>query len=177
MVAFILYLALFLGILTFILILLGVFSNEYIFARLIITIWLAGIGLVGFAFTTSFFTSKKRLEKEDYYGSYIIDKSCYPGKLASWQYDNFRFEIKKNDSIYFYLTRKDKIVKTYKGAVTTVRPFDSEILAVRMDQPTFHITATNPSVYRSVWSFRLVFSSEKFKNVFFKKGDWEAPLN
>jgi len=41
-----------------------------------------------------------------------------------------------------------------------------------MQQPTHHIVTSNPTTYRSAWSFYLVFESPKFNNVYFKKGQW-----
>jgi hypothetical protein len=43
-----------------------------------------------------------------------------------------------------------------------------------MEQPTHHIMTSNPTTYRSAWSFYLVFYSPKFNNVYFKKGTMET---
>ena len=122
-----------------------------------------------------FLTAKKELEKNDYYGEYIINREYFPGIQADWQYNNFRFEIKHNDSIYFYLTDKEKILKTYRGTIKTTDPsqYISERLILNMEQPTLHIITSNPTTYRSAWSFYLVFYSEKYNNVYFKKGHWK----
>lgn len=42
-----------------------------------------------------------------------------------------------------------------------------------MPKPTHHVLATNPTIYRSVWGFTLVFNSPEFDNMFFTKGNWE----
>jgi len=118
--------------------------------------------------------SKKVLSKEDYYGNYIIDRSYFPGKQADWQYNHFRFEIKENDSIYFYVTEQEKIMQTFKGSINVDRPSHSAILILNMTQPTHHIIASNPLINRGSWSFYLVFHSTKFFNVFFKKGTWRS---
>lgn len=60
-----------------------------------------------------YFTTPINLEREDIYGEYVIDRNKYPGFQADWQCDHFRFEITKNDSIYFYVTEGKAIVKTY----------------------------------------------------------------
>ena len=117
-------------------------------------------------------TDKKELDKKDYFGEYIVNREYFKGKQTDWQYDNFRFEIKDNDSIYFYVTDKEKILKTYRGTITTTKPFSSERLIIKMEQPTHHILTSNPTTYRSAWSFYLVFNSPKFNNVYFKKGQW-----
>lgn len=158
---------------------------------LLFTIWLTGkkianklilyiiagiIGLVLVLEIVQLFTSKTVLDKNDYYGNYIIDRSYFPGEQADWQYNSFRFEIKENDSIYFYYTNGEKILKTYKGTISTVKPYNSARLIIKMDKPVHHIIQDNPTTYRSAWSFYLVFNSAKFNNVFFKKGEWK-PLN
>lgn len=117
--------------------------------------------------------SKKVLSKDDYFGTYVIDEKIIPGKQANWQYNHFRFEIKDNDSIYFYVTTKDRILQTYKGKIATVKPGNSERLVLHMPQPTHHVLTTNPTIYRSAWDFTLVFDSPKFGNMFFTKGSWE----
>lgn len=117
--------------------------------------------------------SKKVLSKGDYYGTYVIDKDLVPGKQADWQYDHYRFEIKHNDSIYFFVTNKNRILQTYSGKISTIKQYESERLVLHMPQPTHHILTTNPTIYRSAWGFTLVFNSTKFSNTFFTKGSWE----
>lgn len=120
------------------------------------------------------FTDKKELKKVDYYGEYIINRDYFPGKQADWQYNSFRFVIKENDSVYFFITDKKQILKTYKGVITTTKPYGSERLVLNMEQPCHHILNSNPTTYRNAWDFYLVFYSPKFNNVFFKKGEWKA---
>ena len=109
------------------------------------------------------------LDKSDYYGSYVIDRDYFDPKQAQWQYEHFRFEIRRNDSIYFYVTEKERIVKTYKGSITTLNPRSSEVLKIRMEQPTHHILSYQPTIWRGIWSFTLVFRSPKFSNMYFVK--------
>ncbi|MEP7265938.1 MAG: hypothetical protein ABI772_15650, partial [Bacteroidota bacterium] len=91
------------------------------------------------------------------------------GKQSDWQYNNYRFEIKDNDSIYFYATDREKIIKTFRGIIKTTdsRQYKSARLIIIMEQPTHHILSGNPTTYRSAWNFNLVFYSSKFNNVFF----------
>lgn len=158
--------------LTALLFIIWAISKKSIFAKIIGIIWTAIIGIVILSLIISTLTQKKLLTKKDYYGHYIIDRDFFPGKQADWQYDNFRFEIKPDDKIYFYVTDKEKILKTYAGTISTVAPYNSERLVINMQQPAIHITKTNPTIYRSTWSFYMVFNSEKFNNMYFKKGDW-----
>ncbi len=143
------------------------------FGKTLGLIWIGIFCLIILSFLIKWLTSKTELNKKDYYGEYIINRNYFPGKQADWQYENFRFEIKNNDSIYFYLTNKENILKTYKGTISTIKPYSSERLRIHMEQPTHHILSSNPTIYRSSWSFYLVFNSPKFNNVYFKKGKWK----
>ncbi|WP_211220175.1 hypothetical protein [Hugenholtzia roseola] len=132
--------------------------------------------LVGFIFCTVLIrwaTAKKELEKADYYGEYVVNRNYFKGKQADWQYNSFRFKIKENDSIYFYVTNKEQIVKIYKGTISTKNVANSARLILKMEQPTHHLLTTPPTTYRGAWDFYLVFNSPKFGNVFFKKQAWK----
>lgn len=151
-------------------------TGNKIFGKIVGYFWLGLIGLFILGTIIRLLTDKKELEKKDYYGEYIVNRNYFPGKQADWQYDNFRFEIKENDSIYFHVTDKEKILKTYRGSITTTKPYSSERLIIKMEQPTHHIMTSNPTTFRSAWSFYLVFYSPKFNNAYFKKGKWK-PLS
>ncbi|KAB8155932.1 hypothetical protein EZY14_001595 [Kordia sp. TARA_039_SRF] len=116
---------------------------------------------------------KPNLEKEDYYGSYVIDRNYFSGQQADWQYNTFRFEIKENDSIYFYVTEKEEIIKVYKGTISTVTPYNSARLIIDMEQPAHHVMKYNPTTYREIRNYFLVFKSPKFNNMYFRKGTWK----
>ena len=118
-------------------------------------------------------TAKEVLEKEDFYGQYIIDRRYFAGKQANWQYNNFRFEVKKNNLILFYVTDKNRIIKSYLGKIDTRNQYTSARLVIIMQQPTHHILTTNLTIYRSGRKFYLVFNSPKFNNTYFTKGEWK----
>ena len=170
--AFLLFL-LVLGPITAILLLAWLGTKKKIFGQIVGSLWLGIFGLLFIGYIVRMLTDKKVLDHEDYYGEYIIDRDFFAGKQADWQYNNFRFEIKENDSIYFYVTNKAKILSTYKGKIITKSPFGSARLRVFMKNHTHHILAETPTTYRSAWNFYLVFNSSKFNNVYFKKGTWE----
>ena len=146
------------------------------FPRAFTRIMLFFIALIILGWVTSPLRTKMVLSKEDYYGGYIINRKVFPGKQADWQYNSFRFEIRENDSIYFHVTEGEKIIQTFKGKVRFVTPYNSTRLIIDMAEPTHHIVSGNPTTYRNVWNFNLVFESPKFYNVFFKKGKW-TPIN
>ena len=148
-------------------------TNKKIFGQIIGLFWLGIFGLFFIGLIVRLITDKKVLDHDDYYGEYIIDRDFFAGKQADWQYNNFRFEIKENDSIYFYITDKAQILKTYKGKIMTNSPNGSARIRLDMENCTHHILTENPTTYRSAWSFYLVFYSAKFNNVYFKKGTWE----
>ena len=159
--------------LTGILLVTWLLTRKKIYGSALAIIWVTIFGLILLSFILRWFTEKTILDKKDYYGEYIVNRDYFPGKQADWQYNNFRFEIKNNDSIYFYVTDEEKILKTYRGTITTTQSYNSERLIIRMDQPKHHILISNPTTYRSAWRFYLVFYSPKFNNLYFKKGNWE----
>lgn len=163
--------------LTGILLLIWLFTKKKIFGNTVAQIWIGIFGLVLLSGIIKSLTVKTELKKKDYYGHYIVNRDYFPGKQADWQYENFRFEIKDNDSIYFYVTNKEKILKTYRGTITTTETYYSERLIINMEKPSHHIMTSDPTTYRSAWSFYLVFNSPKFNNVYFKKGEWKPLEN
>lgn len=159
--------------LTGLLLLAWLISKRKIFGILLAIIWSGIFGLVLLSIALRPFIEKIQLEKEDYYGEYIIDRSYFPGKQANWQYNHFRFEITGDDSIFFYVTEGEKVLDTYKGTISSPRPYGSVRLAITMNQPTHHVVSSNPTTYRDIWDFYLVFYSPKFNNMYFKQGEWE----
>ena len=149
-------------------------TNKKIFGQALGVFWLCILGFVFIGSVTQWLTQKTNLERKDYHGQYIINRDYFPGKQTDWQYNNFRFEIKENDSLYFYVMDKEKIVKTYRGVIQTPKTYNSARLILNMEQPTHHIINDNPTIYRSAWNFYLVFYSPKFSNVYFKKGQWKV---
>ena len=136
-------------------------------------IWLGIFGLVFLSGIIQWLNSKTELEKEDQYGEYIINRDYFEGEQTDWQYEHFRFEITEEDSLFFYVTDREKILKTFRGTIKTTAPYRSARLMIEMDEPTHHILSSNPTTYRSAWDFYLVFESPKFHNLFFEKGKWK----
>ncbi len=153
--------------------LLWVFTKKKIFRTGLLIMWGGLISLSLLLFILSPLWGKKVLDKSDFYGEYVVDRNYFSGKQADWQYNNYRFEIKENDSIYFYLTNGETIKQTYKGKISTLTPNKSARIVLEMKKPTHHILTTNPTIYREVWSFFMVFNSPKFHNMYFRKGTWK----
>ena len=157
-----------------ILFLLWIFTQKKFFGFALIGMWGGMILLWILSSVLQPFYTKKVLDKSDFYGEYIIDRDYFAGKQADWQYNNFRLEIKENDSIYFYVTDGKIINETYKGTISTLAPYKSARLVIEMKKPTHHILTTNPTIYREVWDFFMVFNSPKFHNMYFRKGEWKV---
>jgi len=158
--------------LTAILLIVWVVTKKNIFGKTLGIIWLGIIGLSIVSGIIKKINAKILLEKKDFYGQYIVDRFFFPGKQSDWQYKHLWFDIKSNDSIYFYAIDDTNKLTTYKGIITTLKPYSSERLIIQMIKPTHHILTSNPTIYRDTKSFYLVFNSSKFGNVFFKKGKW-----
>ena len=96
---------------------------------------------------------KKELSRDDIYGSYIIDRTKYPGIQADWQYNHFRFEIKEDNTITFYQTENVEIIKKSTGTIRFHESYHSPRLIIDMGTEPHHIIEDNPTLYRTVWSF------------------------
>jgi hypothetical protein len=136
-------------------------------------IWLGIFGLVLLSGIAQWLTSKTELDKGDYCGEYVINRNYFKGEQTDWQYNHFRFVITDEDSIFFYVTDKEKILETFRGTIKAITPYSSARLIIEMEQPTHHILTSNPTTYRSAWDFYLVFKSPRYYNVFFEKGKWK----
>ena len=150
-----------------------IITKKKIFGIALIGMWCVLLIMCILSVILQPFYTKKVLDKSDYYGEYVIDRNYFSGKQADWQYNNFRFEIKENDSLYFYVTDGKEINETYKGTISTISPYESARIMIEMGKPTHHILETNPTIYREVWSFFMVFNSPKFHNMYFRKGEWK----
>lgn len=151
-------------------------TKKKIYIWLLVMLW----GVVGILFLFSKRESSPEeklvnipIEKKHYYGSYVIAREFFSGDQVDWQYNHFRFEIKDNDSIYFHLTNGAKINKTHRGGISTTKLDSNENLMLHMDTPTHHILKTNPRLYFKDNELFLVFKSNKYHNVYFKKGEWK----
>jgi len=149
-------------------------SRKQLIGKILGLIWLGVFGLVLLAGAVRWLTSKTELDKTDYYGEYVINRDYFKGKETDWQYNHFRFEITDQDSIFFHATDHEKVLKTWRGKISTTTNYRSARLIIDMEQPAHHIMKNNPTTYRSSWGFYLVFYSLEFNNVFFKKGKWKA---
>lgn len=158
---------------TIILLVAWVWSEKQIFGKGILVLWGGLILLVILSSISHYFTKNIELTKEDYYGSYIIDRKRLRGEQTDWQYNHYRFTISKNDIFTLYETDDDNRIHIFNGKISTTTPYSSARLIIKADSVNHHFFDSNPTTYRSGKKFYLVFKSTKFSNMFFKKGEWK----
>jgi hypothetical protein len=121
------------------------------------------------------------LTQHDIYGEYVIDRSKFPGYQADWQYDNFRFKITSDNKMIFQSRtfgsywKSDTLTVSYSSGYYDLdkEQYCNRKLRVHSDSNSHHIIREHPTLYRKSFNrFYYVFESEKFGNVFFKKGNW-----
>ncbi len=108
-----------------------------------------------------------RLIKADITGNYRIDTSFFPGTNAKWQYEHYKFEITPTDSIYFYVTNKDTVLKTFKCKLKYLSG-PPDLWTIQNDT-TYHVIKNPPTLYRGHNKFYYVFHSDIYSNMFFRK--------
>lgn len=86
-----------------ILMILWIITKKSIFGLTLLGIYGLIILLVIVASITRPLFEKIELKKKDFYGDYVVNRDYFKGRQADWQYNHFRFEIKSNDSILFYV--------------------------------------------------------------------------
>jgi len=167
-----LILFLLLGFITLVLLSIYHLTKNKLFMKFSVGMWI----LIGFFFIIgifiNFLKSKTNVSKEDFYGTYIVDRNFFKGKDADWQYNHYRFEITKNDELNLYVTNKNKVLKIYKRKIEFIEGNASPHLKIINENPKF-ILEPEPALYRNSWDFYLVFKTKLYSNMFFKKGKWK----
>ena len=113
------------------------------------------------------FRTPIRLTKADIIGEYRIDTNFFSGTNAKWQYDHYQFTITPSDSIIFYLTNKDTVIKTFKEKIL-YSSGPPDLWKVQNDT-TYHVLKYPPTLYRGHKKFYYVFKSDIYGNMFFRK--------
>jgi hypothetical protein len=104
---------------TIILLVLAAITRKKIFLKVLAVSWLVIVVLGVALFATRPLFETIKLEREDFYGSYVIDRGKFPGRQADWQYNTFRFTITPDDRITFFVMNGGRVVKLYVGTVYT----------------------------------------------------------
>ncbi len=87
--------------LTGILLIAWLLSGKPWIGKILGAIWLGVFGFALLSGIAQWLTSKTELDKDDYYGEYVINRDYFRGEQTDWQYNHFRFEITDKDSIFF----------------------------------------------------------------------------
>jgi hypothetical protein len=157
-------------------------TKKHLSSKLIVNIWLIFIFGTIILVLLEPLGRPMILTQKHIVGTYVIDRSKFPGKQADWQYQNFRFTITNDDKLIFESRINDSKWKADTVKVTYSSGYhDSKIgeycnrkLRVHTDSAHHHIIHDNPTLYRlSNDKFYYVFDSKKFGNVFFKRGTWK----
>ena len=165
-----------LGFITLILLSIYHFTKKKILIKLIIGIWILVVSFFITVIIINFWTDKTNVTTEDFYGTYIVDRSFFKGENADWQYNHYRFEITKNDELLLYVTNGNKISRIYKKKIIFKKGSVSPHLKIINKNPNF-ILDSEPTLYRNSWDFYLVFRTKPYSNMFFKKGKWKQINN
>jgi hypothetical protein len=130
----------------------------------IIVIYLVFVGVYWFFF------EKYTLSKKMVYGEYVIDRSKFSGYQADWQYEHYKIEISKDDTLHLIVDFDGNITE-YKKKIYFVNGYANArwTFVNSPDAGTHHIIQSTPYLFRTRHSYYYVFYSEKYGNVFFKK--------
>ena len=120
------------------------------------------------------------ISNSDICGEYIIDRTKFEGKQAEWQYENFRYKITESEELIFESKiygnkwKSEKVKVSYSSGYydENKKEYCNRKIRIHSDSTTHHIIKDNPTLFRKSFNFYYVFKSEKFGNVFFKKGKW-----
>jgi hypothetical protein len=148
-------------------------TRRAVFGKALGIMWLALAGPVLILHGWQKLVAKKEIDRNDIYGSYVIDRSKFPGRQADWQYNHYWFEIRHPDQFIFHVTDGKKILTTYKGKVHFLEVYANPRIELIVEPPGYHVIEPKPTLYRTRWGFYYVFHSTEFGNVFFTKGEWK----
>lgn len=164
-----------LGFITLILLSIYHLTKKKIFIKFSVGIWIVVVSVAIIMIVSNFLHSKTKVDKKDFYGTYIVDRKFFKGKNADWQYNHYRFEITKDNELSLYITNENKVLKIYKRKIEFIEGSASPHLKIINENPNF-ILDGEPTLYRKSWDFYLVFKTKPYSNMFFKKGKWK-PIN
>ena len=144
-----------------------VLTKKKIALKVLGGLWALTILIFGLGLFMDNFRKPISLTKQDIIGEYRIDTNFYPGRNAKWQYENYKFTITSNDSLYFYQISGDKIFKSYAYKLKySSGPPDLWSIA---NDTTCKILKYPPTLYRGHNKFYYVIRSDNYRNMFFRK--------
>ena len=120
-------------------------------------IWILTIVVIVAASINSHYRTPMRLTKTDITGDYRIDTNFFPGRNANWQFDHYRFTITPTDSIFFYVTNRDTIIRIFREKIE-YSSGPPDLWAIKSDTH-YHVIKYGPTLYRGHNKFYYVFKS------------------
>ncbi len=144
-------------------------SNKKFPIYFLVFVWLAFIGGSGILYLSMPFLNPMKVKKENLYGTYEIIKDKFDKKQSEWQHNNFELEITNNSILKLYkLKPQKKIIDSV--SIKIVESSVRSNFVVKSDSLTHHIIKNSPTLFRKRYNnFYLVFKSDKYHNMFFKK--------
>jgi hypothetical protein len=147
-------------------------TKKSLYWKMLLYTWVPFLFIILCVVTVIWLENDVVLAKKDFYGTYRINRDYFPGEDAEWQYDHFKFDILENDSIHFYVTKNDSVVRVYKGKVFFNESYKSVRIRFDMLSPVHHVMSDQPLIIRSRWDFDIVMHSSLFNNMYFEKTSW-----
>jgi hypothetical protein len=137
--------------------------------KIFMALWLLTIVVVATRLIADHYRTPISLAKTTIIGDYRIDTNFFGGTNAKWQYDHYRFTIMPTDSIFFYVTNKDTVIRTFREKIV-YSSGPPDLWKVQGDS-TYHIIKYPPILFRGHKKFYYVFKSRHYGNMFFRKTD------
>ena len=144
-------------------------TKKKILLRISSVVWLLIIIMIATRLIADRYRTPIRLTKADIIGEYRIDTNIFRGINANWQHSHYKFIITPTDSIVFYVTSKDTLIRTFKEKIK-YSPGPPDLWKVQSNT-AFHIIKHPPILFRGHNKFHYVFVSERYGNMFFRKVD------
>lgn len=130
------------------------------------------VGMIAILGIVSLCTTPMNVQAKDIYGSYVIDRSIFPGPDALWQYEKYSFKINKKNELVFRENRSDGQTVQCRIKVEILTQYVNDRLKLSDAYTCHHVVSSSPTMYRSPWSFTYVFESPVYGNMFFRKVRW-----
>ncbi|MFM6983381.1 MAG: hypothetical protein ACKOXF_04550 [Chitinophagaceae bacterium] len=125
--------------------------------------------LIGLLLLVRWLNSDVKLSRSDFYGDYVIDRDYFPGPDAQWQYEHYKFTIRQDDSLFFYVMSGDSVKSVFKGKMNVSNAYASARITFDMQEPIHHVFTEQPLIVRNRWDFNIVLYSPFYNHMYFEK--------
>lgn len=149
-----------------------VFSNKQrSFSNFMVCTSVTALCLIALGHTIRFFKTPMKVDADDIYGSYVIDREMFPGPNADWQYNKYRMEIKKSGQLILFELAEGKDVVVHHMPISILEYYQNSRLKL-VGRAPHHMLRRQPLLVRQPWSFYYAFNSPHYGNMYFTKGKW-----